>query len=169
MPRLIFKKEPYREFLTGGVGFYFTNNSNDIIRLEIRPYQGYILDWPDWTRFRLWHYVRLEERFDLNTQNWTNTFGLRLRYLFDVTFKLQGDVIPEAKGLYVPMRIEFFWNLIGAKQFNDVLRTNIGMGYNISRKWRTEVRFGYQYARNTTEEDFATNDIIYQARIYLLL
>lgn len=166
LPKIMFKKEPYRESLSAGIGFYYTNNTNEANRLEIRPYQGYLLDWPDWPRFRLRHYIRLEERFDLNTQNWSNTFGLRLRYLFDVTFKLQGDILPEAKGIYIPMSVEFFWNLIGVRQFNDVQRTNIGIGSTFSRKWRAEFRFGYQYARNTTTEDFQTNDIIYQFRAF---
>ena len=169
LPKIMFKKEPYSESLHAGIGLYYTNNINEANRLEVRPYQGYLLDWPDWPRFRLRHFIRLEERFDINTQNWLNTFGLRLRYLLDVTFKLQGDIVPEAKGIYIPMSIEFFWNLIGVKQFNDVQRTNIGIGSTLSQSWRAEFRFGYQYTRNTTTEDFSTNDIIYQAKVYYII
>lgn len=166
LPKLFLKQEPYRESLTAGLGIYFTDNNFETNRMEIRPYQGYLLDWPDWERFRLRHYFRLEERFDLNTKDWVNTFGMRFRYLVDLTFKLQGDIIPEAKGIYIPLSAEFFWNLIGVRQFNDVVRTNIGIGSNFPPKWRLEFRFGYQYARNTTTEDFETNDLIYQVKAY---
>ncbi len=166
LPKIMLKKMKYRESLAAGIGFYYTDNANEANRLEIRPYQGYVLDWPDWTRVRLRNYFRLEERFDLNTRDWSNTFGLRFRYLIDATFKLQGDIVPEAKGIYIPASMEFFWNLIGARQFNDVYRTNVGIGSNFSDGWRLELRFGYQYARNTTTEDFQTNDIIYQIKAF---
>ncbi len=169
VPKFMLKKMKYRESISAGIGFYFTDNKYEANRLEIRPYQGYLLDWPDWTHLRLRHYFRLEERFDLNTSNWVNTFGFRLRYLLDLTFKLQGDVVPEAKGIYIPFSTEFFWNLIGVKQFNDVLRTTAGIGSNFSEKFRLELRFGYQYSRNTTTEDFQTNDIIYYVKAYYKL
>ncbi len=123
IPKFMFKKLKYRETVSLGIGLYFTDNSNEDNRLEIRPYQGYLLDWPDWERFRLRHNLRLEERFDINSKNWETTFGMRLRYQLDVTFKLQGDIVPEARGIYIPMSAELFWNLIGVKQFNDVFRT----------------------------------------------
>ena len=166
IPKFMLKNMKYRESLHAGLGLYFTDNKFESNRLEIRPFQGYLLDWPDWTRVRLRQFVRLEERFDLETENWTNTFGLRFRYLVDLTFKLQGDILPEAKGIYLAASMEFFWNLIGAKQFNDVYRTNAGIGANLSEKWRLEFRFGYNYSRNTTTEDFQTNDLVYQFKTY---
>ena len=166
IPKFMFKKLKYKESLSAGVGIYYTDNSFEENRLEIRPYQGYLLDWPNWTHLRLRHYLRLEERFDLNTSNWVNTFGLRLRYLLGLTIKLQGDIVPEAKGIYIPFSMEFFWNIVGVRQFNDVYRTSAGIGSNLSKKLRMEVRFGYQYLRNTTTEDFQTNDLIYQVRAF---
>ena len=166
IPKFMLKKMKYREVLSAGIAFYYTDNFYDDNRLEIRPFQGYLLDWPDWTHFRIRHYFRLEERFDLNTSDWVNTFGLRFRYLLDLTFKLQGDIVPDAKGIYIPINVEFFWNLIGTKQFNDVMRTNIGVGNAWSNRLRTELLFGYQKSRNTTAEDFSTNDVIYQLKIF---
>ena len=131
-PKLIPKNLKYKEELNAGIGFFYTSNYGGSNRLEIRPFQGFRIDWPDRTRLRIRHYVRLEERFDINTNNWKNTFGLRLRYLVELTFKLQGDLIKFNKGVYLPNSIELFWNLIGARQFNDHLRIYSGIGYSLS-------------------------------------
>jgi hypothetical protein len=165
VPKLIFKNLKLREEFHAGVGFFFTDNMDAPNRLEIRPFQGIRIDWPDRTRIRFRHYVRLEERFDLNTSDWVNTFGLRLRYLAELTIKLQGDLIAFNKGVYLPISVELFWNLIGAKQFNDHLRLVPGIGYEFSKKWKAEFNLGYHYVRNTVEEDFATNDIVYRLRV----
>ncbi len=166
LPKIMFKGLRYKESLSAGVAFFFTDNKYESNRLEIRPYQGYLLDWPDRDRFQLRHYLRLEERFDLDSDNWVNTFGLRLRYLLTLNIKLQGDVINDLKGTYIPVSVEYFWNLIGAKQFNDVIRTYVGVGYNFQNSWRADIRMGYQYARNTTTEDFSTNDLIYGLNVF---
>ena len=166
LPKLFFRRLKYREELHGGFGIFFTSNVNTVNRLEIRPFQGYRLDWPDRPRLRIRHYVRLEERFDLNTDNWSNTFGLRLRYLAELTIKLQGDWLSFNKGIYLPFRMELFWNLIGAQQFNDKFRLNTGIGYEFSKKWRMELQLGYHYTRNTAEDAFTTNDIVYRLRAF---
>ncbi|OHX67166.1 DUF2490 domain-containing protein [Flammeovirga pacifica] len=169
LPKIMFKKLQYKESLSGGLAFFYTDNKDISDRLEIRPYQGYTLDWPNWKRLRLRHYVKLEERFELNTNNWNNNFGMRFRYLLDLNLKLQGDLLAEAKGIYFPMSIEFFWNLIGVKQFNDVVRTSAGVGAVFNRKWKAEARVGYHYSRDTITEDFSTNDIIYQAKLFFTI
>jgi hypothetical protein len=110
--------------------------------------------------------VRLEERFDINTSNWENTFGLRFRYQAELTIKLQGDVIHETKGVYLPVSVELFWNLIGTKQFNDNLRITSGVGYVFSEKWRGEFNLAYHYARNTVLDEFNSSDIVYRFRAF---
>ena len=166
VPKLIFKKLKYKEELLGGIHFYYTTNFDFSDRLEIRPFQGYRLSWPDRERIRLRHYVRLEERFDINTSNWENTFGLRFRYLAELTIKLQGDVIHDIKGVYLPVSVELFWNLIGTKQFNDNLRFTSGVGYGFSEKWRVEFNLAYHYARNTVLDEFNSSDIVYRFRAF---
>ncbi|MBD0404760.1 DUF2490 domain-containing protein [Flammeovirga sp. EKP202] len=166
LPKIMFKKLKYKESLSGGLAVFYTDNKVLENKLELRPYQGYALDWPNWKRFRLRHSLKLEERFEMNTKQWDNNFGMRFRYLFDLNFRLQGDLLPEAKGIYFPMSIEFFWNLIGVKQFNDVVRTSAGIGAILTPKWGVEMRAGYHYSRDTITENFSTNDIIYQAKVF---
>ena len=166
LPKIFFNDVKYKEEIAAGIGLFYTFNQEASNRLEIRPFQGYKLDWPDRKRFRLRHYVRLEERFDMNTRNWKNTFGLRFRYLAELTLKLQGDFLKFNKGVYLPFSMELFWNLVGARQFNDHLRLNAGIGYAFSEKWKGEFHLGYHYSRNTVKGDFNTNDIVYRLRAF---
>jgi hypothetical protein len=169
VPKLLFKDLKYNEELHAGIAFFFTSNSDYANRLEIQPFQGFRLDWPDRPRLRIRHYLRMEERFDMNTRNWKNTFGLRLRYLAEVTIRLQGDWFKHNKGVYLPTSVELFWNLIGARQFNDHLRVYAGLGNTFLEKLTCEFHLGYHYSRNTIVGDFNTNDIVYRVRTYYRL
>ncbi len=166
IPKLILKNFKYNKEVNSGIGFFYTSNRDFPNRIEIRPFQGFRLDWPDRPRIRLRHYARLEERFEMNTDNWKNTFGLRVRYLVELTIKLHGDLIKFNKGIYLPISTELFWNLIGTKQFNDHIRISSGIGYSFSEKWKGEFHLAYHYTRNTIEEDFNTNDIVYRLRAF---
>ena len=165
-PNLILKKLYYKEELHFGIRFFFTANKDFSNRLEIRPFQGYKLSWPNRPRIVLQHYVRLEERFDIETSNWINTFGLRVRYRAKLILKFKGDWVSFNDGLYLPVSMELFWNLKGVQQFNDVVRITPGIGYKISPIWKAEFDFSYHYTRNTVEDDFATNDIVFRLRVF---
>jgi hypothetical protein len=166
IPNRILKNLKLKKELIGGIGFFYTSNFNAPNRLEIRPFQGFRLDWPDRPRIRIRHFVRLEERFEMNTDGWKNTFGLRLRYLAELTIRFQGDIIKYNKVIYIPVSAELFWNLIGTNQFNDHVRVSSGIGYTFSEKWKGEFHIAYHYTRNTVEEDFNTNDIVYRLRAF---
>ena len=165
-PKLILNELYYKEELHFGIRFFFTTNKSFSNRLEIRPFQGYRLAWPNRPRIVLQHYVRLEERFDIETSNWINTFGLRVRYMAELTLKFKGDLISFNDGLYLPVSMELFWNLKGAQQFNDVVRITPGIGYKFSELWRAEFDLSYHYTRNTVEDNFATNDIVFRLRCF---
>jgi hypothetical protein len=59
MPNRILKNLKLKKELIGGIGFFYTSNFNAPNRLEIRPFQGFRLDWPDRPRLRIRHFVRL--------------------------------------------------------------------------------------------------------------
>lgn len=165
-PRLLFKNKKYKEQLIGGVNIQFIYNKNNDNRLEIRPYQGYSLLAPNWERITIKHYLRLEERFQINTNDWVNTFGLRFRYTGSVAFKFQGQLWEYGKGFYVPIQVNLFWNMIGTKQFNDNLRVDFGLGRSFSNSWKAAFLFGYIYSRSTASESFNTNDVVFRLRVY---
>jgi hypothetical protein len=166
LPKALLKKLQHNSELHGGIGFFFTNNKSESNRLEIRPFQGYKLIWPNRPRIQIKHYVRLEERFDIQTNNWKNTFGLRFRYQARMELHFSGDYTAFYKRIYIPAEIELFWNLIGTKQFNDAVRISSGIGYEFSSAWKWELNIGYHYTRNTVEDVFATNDVVFRIRTY---
>jgi hypothetical protein len=79
-PKFILKKLKYNERLDGGMDIFYTANKDNVNRLELTPFQAYSLAWPDRERLVIRHYLKLEERFELETDDWNNTFGLRLSY-----------------------------------------------------------------------------------------
>jgi len=166
IPKKILKETYHNAELHGGIGFFFTNNKSVSNRLEIRPFQGYKLAWPNRPKIKIKHYVRLEERFDIQTQDWVNTFGLRFRYQARMELHFQGDYIAFNKGIYLPAEIELFWNLIGTKQFNDAARINVGIGYEFSTAFKLEFNLAYHYTRNTLEDEFSTNDVVFRLRVF---
>ena len=73
--------------LTAGIGNFLTFFDAIDDRWELRPFQGVSTVWPE-GRFSMEHYVRLEERFDFNTENWNSVNSLRLRYQLLTTWLL---------------------------------------------------------------------------------
>lgn len=165
-PRLILKNLKYKEQIIGGVGVYFTNNQNKTDKLEIRPFQGYSLSAPNGKYFILKHFIQLEERFEINTSDWQNTFGLRFRYKASATIRMHGDFWEYANGFYIPVSIEFFWNLIETNQFNDKVRLNFGIGKSFNQNWKLAFFLGYNYSKESAELDFNSSDVIYRLRAY---
>jgi hypothetical protein len=166
LPKRFLPNLAHNSKLHGGVGFFFTNNLSEPNRFEIRPFQGIKLTWPNRPRINIRHYVRLEERFDIETESWSNTFGLRFRYQAEMVLFLKGDWLSFNDGVYLPIGLELFWNLIGVQQFNDAVRITPGVGYKFSDTWKGELGIGYFYTRNTVEDVFATNDLVLRIRLF---
>ena len=166
LPKRILPNLHHNSKLHGGVGFFYTFNSNESDRLEIRPFQGIKLTWPNRPKINIRHYVRLEERFDIETASWSNTFGLRFRYQAEMVLFLKGKWLSFNDGIYLPFGLELFWNLIGVQQFNDAVRITPGIGYEFSDTWKGELGIGYFYTRNTVEDVFATNDLVLRIRLF---
>ena len=84
----------------------------------------------------------------------------------ELMLKFKGDRMSFMERLYLTVSMEFFWNLKGAQQFNDVVRITPGIGYEFSELWRAEFDLSYHYTRNTVEDNFATNDIVFRLRLF---
>ena len=67
--------------LAAGVANYLTLNEEINDRWEIRPFQSASYVWPN-SRLSLDHRLRLEERFDFDTDTWESKNSLRGRYRF---------------------------------------------------------------------------------------
>jgi len=165
-PKYMLKKLNYKEELHAGIGFYFTDNQDAINRLEIRPYQAYSITMPNRYRLQVKHVVKLEERFEMETDDWSNTFGLRLRYSATVTLRFHGEVWAKGNGFFIPVSGEFFWNLKGTKQFNDKVRLLPGIGRDISPNWKVLLMVGWFYSKASAEDSFNSNEMLFRLRVY---
>ena len=165
-PRMILKNYKYKEELHAGVGVFFTDNNDAVNRLEIRPFQGYSLTMPNRHRIQIKHFVKLEERFEMETDDWVNTFGLRLRYTASVTFRFHGEVWAKGNGFFIPVSGEFFWNLKGTKQFNDKIRLMPGIGRDLSPDWKVLFLFGWFYSKASAEDPFNSHEMLFRLRVY---
>ena len=166
IPQFMFKKLMYREKVYAGVDFYYIYFTEEPDIVEISPYQGYTLSWPNRKRIILKHNVELGQRFQWDVKYRNYSFGLKLSYEASLIFKFHGDVWEYGKGFYLAVSAKFWWNLIATTVFNDVMRITPGIGYEINPKWKTAFLVGYNYTRNLTVETFHTNNIIYRFRVY---
>ena len=166
IPKNIFKKLQYNERAYAGIDFYyvFFNDLPDVI--EISPYQGYTLTWPNRERLNLLHNVELGQRFQWGVTEWDFSFGLKLSYEATFMLKFKGDLWKYGKGFFLSASAKFWWNLISNTVFNDVVRITPGIGYQINPDWMATLYIGYNYTRNLSTEEFNTDNIIYRLRLY---
>jgi hypothetical protein len=112
-------------FYTAGLGNFITFNNLIDNRWEIRPYQG--------VRFTLYplkipmkNYIRLEERFDFNTDTWNSRNSLRIRYQF--TFSYRWGAIQTDRYWQAFISGEAFFTLLGSQgQFQEQFRLTVGL------------------------------------------
>ena len=125
-----------------GLGNFFTFSDDIQNTWEIRPYQGVTWVWPR-SRVNFDHYVRLEERFEINTVDWTSTNSLRGRYRLRLRF------------IFADTKPSRFWRAYGSGEiFADLagteglqreqFRITFGMERSFSRKLRFRLEGTWQ-------------------------
>lgn len=163
-------KKPLINSFHLGMGIYYTNNLNDTPDdFEFRLMQGFKFFTPEIASIYFKNYIRLEERFQniLDGSSWTTSF--RFRYRISTVIEWKKHLFNFNEGLYLPMSIEFFYNLKKADRFNDVIRISPGIGYKLNDDWKFEVHLSYHNTKNTTENESSSNDFVVRLRIYKLL
>ncbi len=159
------KTERYRTWqLHGGIVFFHTINLEASNVLEIRPFQGLRVKIPNWNKFPLVHYIRIEERLELGLGNKVSEFNIRARYMIGNDFFLPGKFLTQ--GIYLPFYAEFFFNISRGIQFNDVMRLTPGLGYRPNQNMRFQLDLSYHRRRPSSDEEFRTNDIVFRLRVY---
>jgi hypothetical protein len=166
LPKWFFKNHNYREAVKFGLQVYYTDNRDMNNRLEISPYQTFFLEYPRFFVFTVNHHFQIEERFDMDAENWINTFGLRLSYKAKIISKFSASFLNLPYYFYIPVYIEFFWDLLKSKQFNDVRKLMLGLGYAFTPAVHASIHFGYNKTRNSIEEKFTTNDMVFRLRFH---
>ncbi len=132
---------PFR--LAGGIGTFYRINKTIADRLEIRPFQGIAATWPRIRRLRLQHYLRLEERFEWETADWTSITSLRARYRIQADYSFSG--FASGSDWRVILHIEGFFTLAGnAGQLGEQLRIGAGVGRNVGSALRLRADFTWE-------------------------
>lgn len=149
-----------------GTGLYYTNNIYEPDNFEFRLMQGFKFFLPSIDFIPLKSYVRLEERFQktFDGSSWNASF--RFRYRISTAIEWKDHLFSFNQGLYVPINVEFFFNLKKADRFNDVIRISPGLGYKFNDEWKAEFYVSYHHSNNTSEDDDSTNDFVFRLRIY---
>ena len=123
-PGIRFQATP-RIRLSGGVGAFFTANQSVADRLEIRPWQGAQFEWPRGT-LSIRHYVRLEERFDVNVSTRSSLNSVRARYQIRPTLEWDRRGIAEYWRAF--LAVEAFARFAGDQgQFEEDWRLTAGI------------------------------------------
>ncbi len=149
--------------LSGGIGGLYTANQQAADRVEIRPFQGVSATWPRRT-LRLDHYVRLEERFEFETADWTLDASLRLRYRLQTQLSWEG------------LRPGSHWRLIGhvegfltvtgeAGQFDEKVRVGLGVERGLGPTWRVRADVTWQKV-GAPFSGAPTDDIYVRVRVF---
>lgn len=153
--------------LTGGMGFYYTMQKIIPNAIELRPWQGVQVHWPNLGRFNFDHYARIEQRFNHSIgsiEPWS--FALRSRYRLNVIFPINHRGIID-KTLYMRVNAELFWNLGEniIERFINKNRYTVGVGYRFNPKWRLELYYLAERSRAYIEEGFNVRSNIVQVSL----
>lgn len=131
--------------LAGGIGTFYRLNKSGADVLEVRPFQGISATWPRLKRVRFQHYVRLEQRFEWETANWTFTSSLRARYRLQAEFSFSG--FRSGSDWRVVLHAEPFFTLAGnAGQVDEQLRIGLGAGRNVGSVMRLRADLTWEKA-----------------------
>lgn len=149
--------------LSGGVGTFYTLNDIGSNRLEFRPFQGINWTWPD-GGFPLDHYVRLEERFEFETDGWTLDASLRARYRLRTEFRFAG--LQEGANWRLIGNIEGFLTVAGnAGQFDETFRIGFGIERGFVIGFRVRLDLTWQKV-GAPFSGAATDDLYIRFRIF---
>lgn len=147
-----------------GLGFFFTNSVDTSNLIELRPFQGADVKWPNFKWLSINHYVRLEERFREFNRIWD--VDLRLRYMLAANFHWRKENRDILNNFYIPFQVELFWHMLESDKQDNLLRLIAGVGYTFNVKWKLEFNFIYQRSRIMVDDIFETNDLIFRFRLY---
>ena len=148
--------------LSFGVGNFYTFNDIIANRWEIRPYQGAAVTWPD-GRLSVEHFLRLEERFDFNTETWNSLNSLRLRYLLRTAYSW--NAYEAARSWKATASVEPFLTLTGQQgQQRELVRATIGIERSFAHNRRLELDISWQQESLILKPDEHVNDIYLRVR-----
>lgn len=159
-PSFEFKKQVLYSY-RGGVGLFYTINSQINNTFEIRPWQGFRLNWPNIKRVRLVHYTRLEQRLLTYLNSDENAFTLKFRYKLQTKIPINNTSMVEGT-FYTKISAEFFADLalIDKATNSDRNRFEIGGGYVLKRNQEIQLIFLLQRNKNNIEGIIQNDNVV---------
>ena len=149
---------------SGGIGGFFTGNETAADRIEIRPFQGIAATWPRRRIFHLEHYVRVEERFEWETDGWSLDASLRFRYRVQTRYSFSGPL--ENASWQVLFHAEGFLTVAGnAGQFDEKVRIGAGLERAFGSGWRGRLDLTWQKV-GALFSGAPTDDLYIRVRVY---
>jgi hypothetical protein len=150
--------------LAAGIGNFFTFSTIITDRWEIRPYQGVYVVWPN-RRVAFDHYLRLEERFDFNTETWRSLNSVRLRYRLRGTVRWPAP--PEDKYWGLAASVEAFELLTGSEGLQrEQGRVTFGLERGLSHQRWVRLELSLQQQRALFRPTDTIDDIFLRLRLY---
>ena len=153
--------------LSGGLGIFYTFNYDTVNNFEIRPWQGFKLNWPTFRHVAIYQYVRLEERFNFPVDSWAMEFNFRFRYKIGLKATLFTIDKESRKYIYMPFSIELFAN-VGpnlSEKYSNRNRISMGFGYRANHQWAIEFDFTLQGSRTGQDQEFSSSDRLIQFKL----
>ena len=159
-PSLEFKNQVLYSF-RGGVGLFYTINSQVNNTFEIRPWQGFRLNWPNINRFRIVHYARLEQRFTDYMDSDATAFILKFRYKLQSKIPINNPTL-RVGTYYIKVSAELFADLalVNDAVNNDRTRFEFGGGYLLKRNLEVQLIYLLQRNKNNLEGITQNDNVI---------
>jgi len=161
-----FKRLKSEEDYLTGLGFFYIVKDDGSQALEIRPYQGFKTTFFLSNRWKMRNYVRAEERFHVDLEDQTQSFGMRLRYQISTDYYIRGKIYLNGRGFYLPLAAEFFFDLVETSSANDVLRLTPGLGYQFNSDFKLQGTLGYHF---TQFDKAGLNAIVYRISLFITI
>ncbi len=147
------------------IDFRYTHYTELENRIEIRPWEGLQLHWPDFGRVRFDHFYRFEQRFHWKEGFERDKISLRSRYRLKMHIPLNNtrttdhtyftNVSAEA---FIPHGETF------EESYASTFRLGFVLGYNHDKKWRYQLDFYLDRGRNTEEDSAEASRFIVEVR-----
>lgn len=147
-----------------GLGNFFTFSDDIQNRWELRPYQAVAWVWPR-SRVNFDHNLRLEERFDFNTVDWTSYNSLRGRYRLRLGFIFANSQPYRFWRAYGSG--EIFVNLAGEQGLQqEQFRITLGMERSFHRTLRLRLEGTWQQQEITFLPSDSADEFYIRVRFY---
>jgi hypothetical protein len=143
-----------------GVGAFYTFNRLASDVFEIRPWGGAVLKWPRIGRLTVVSQVRVEDRLQWATEDWTLEDVWRIRYMLSTKVPLSRD--QGERYFFVPVSAEGFSDA-GSRpvgQLTEKFRIDAGVGLVFGWEWVAELHFIVQESRSGGTGAFDSTDLI---------